>query len=231
MPGPKNYFQRPLTFREAAIILFLLAGVAGLGCFAYTLITSKLLEARVNEAIPKVCADVREQQQKLVNAIEAYKARFGVYPPDRVISRQPLVVDAVTNWLIYELVGVTYDPTNRSYQLGRIETADAKYVKDFFHCDGFKNCDENGNAVTHFLPPPPGGEMAIRQFHDDPDVYALGYYISDPAIPTEVVWEFNFSTWRYVASSPAHNPGKFDLWIEVQTKQRSVTIGNWKSAD
>jgi len=39
------------------------------------------------------------------------------------------------------------------------------------------------------------------------------------------------SSWRYVSSSPTNNPGKFDLWIEVRTKQQSVTIGNWKSVE
>lgn len=42
-------------------------------------------------------------------------------------------------------------------------------------------------------------------------------------------WEFEVSSWRYVSSSPANNPGKFDLWIEVKTKSQTVTIGNWKS--
>lgn len=231
MPNPKNYLQRSLTMREAAVVVLVLVALAGAGYFAYLLIAAKLLEARVNEAMPRVCTDIRVQRQKLVNAIEAYQAHFGFYPPDHVLSRPPLVVDAVTNWLMYELAGVTYNSTNRCYQLGRMEAADAKYVKDFFQCDGFKNCDENGRSVTRFLPPPPGGDMAIRQFHDDPDVYVLGCNISDATIPAEVVWEFDFSSWRYVASSPTNNPGKFDLWVEVQTKNRSVTIGNWKSAD
>jgi hypothetical protein len=156
VPNPKNHLKRHLTMRETAVVLVLLASLAGACYFIYLLVVAKMLEARVNAAIPKVCADIRDQRQKLVNALEAYKSHFGFYPPDHVIGRQPLVVDAVTNWLVYELVGVTFNPTNHSYQLGKMESADAKFVNDFFQCAGFKNCNDNGNEVKHFLPPPPG---------------------------------------------------------------------------
>jgi hypothetical protein len=89
-----------------------------------------------------VSAAIREQPRELLSAIEAYKAHFGVYPPDHVVSRQPLVVDAVKNPLLYELAGVIYNPTNKMFQLGGLEAADAKYVKEFFRLDGFKNCGE-----------------------------------------------------------------------------------------
>jgi hypothetical protein len=199
-----------------------------LGYVAYEFITAKLLEAKVNAALPKVCAEVRNQRGKLVNAIEAYKAQFGVYPPDHVLSRQPLVVDPVTNTLFYELVGVIYSPTNKMFQAGGMEAAEEKYVKDFFQIEGFKNCGQTPDTITKFLKIEP---VPARQLHDDPDVFAVGFQVPYVGIPPEVVWEFDASPWRYVSSSPTNNPGKFDLWIELKTKYQRVVIGNWKAVE
>jgi hypothetical protein len=50
-------------------------------------------------------------------------------------------------------------------------------------------------------------------------------------IPVELVWELDLGSWRYVSSTPTNNPGKFDLWIQVTHKDRTITIGNWKAVD
>jgi hypothetical protein len=73
--------------------------------------------------------------------------------------------------------------------------------------------------------------LPARQLHDDPDVFAAGFTVPCAGLASEVVWEFDVSSWRYVSSSPTNNPGKFDLWIEVKTKRQTVTIGNWKAVD
>jgi hypothetical protein len=164
----------------------------------------------------------------LLNAIESYKAHFGFYPRDNVTNRQPVAVDAVNNPLLYELAGVVYNPATRKFELPHLEAAEADFVKEFFHCGGFTNCARQVSEIKRFLPIDP---LPARQLHDDPDVYAVDSRVSYEEFPVEVVWEFNISPWRYVSSSPTNNPGKFDLWIEVKTKNRSVTIGNWKAVD
>jgi hypothetical protein len=174
------------------------------------------------------CAGIRDQRGALVKAIEAYKAHFGVYPPDHVVSRQPLVVDAVTNTLLYELAGVVYDSTNKWFFVGRLEAADAKYVREFFQIDGFRNCAEQADQVTHFLP---AENLPVKQFHDDPDVFGLSFAVPFEGLQPEVVWRIYPGSWRYVSSAPTNNPGRFDLWIEVGVGDRRVTIGNWKAAE
>jgi hypothetical protein len=222
----RQYFNRRLTARETAMVIVALAMVAGLGYGGYEFVSAKVLEAQVKAALPRVCVEVREQRGKLVSAIEAYKAHFGVYPPDHVLSRQPLVVDPVTNTLFYELVGVIYNPTNKMFQAGGMEAAEEKYVKEFFQVEGFKNCGENPDKVTRFLKIDP---VPARQLHDDPDVFAVGFQVAYEGIPPEVMWEFNASPWRYVSSAPTNNPSKFDLWIDLKTRYQKVVIGNWKA--
>ena len=120
----RNYFNRRLSPPETAAAIAVVVVLSGLGYLAYTFVAARILEARVRAAVPSVCAKIRDQRQKVVSAIEAYKAHYGFYPPDHVISREPLVVDAVANWLVYELVGVTEDPTNHLLRLGATEPAE-----------------------------------------------------------------------------------------------------------
>lgn len=71
--------------------------------------------------------------------------------------------------------------------------------------------------------------IQARQFHDDPDVFGLAFNVTSGAVPSEVIWELDFGSWRYVSTSPTNNPGKFDLWMDIRYHDRTVTIGNWKA--
>ena len=228
MTSLKDQLSRRLTPVQAAGIVLLLCVIVVLGYLGYGFAMSKLLEARVRAALPVICAEVRHQRDAISQALEAYKAQFGMYPPDHLISRQPFIVDPVTNTLLYELSGVVLNPANNNIQVARLEPADLAYVTNFFHCPPFRNFSDKKDGVKRFLPEE---NAASRQFHDDPDVFALGFYISSEAIPSELIWEVDASTWRYVSSSPTNNPGKFDLWIEIKTKDRTVTIGNWPAVE
>ncbi len=228
MSSIKQYFHRRLTLLESMVVILLVAGLGGSGYGLYLLVAAKVLEAQVNAAIPRVCGEIREQRAKLVEAIEAYKAKFGFYPADHVVTRQPLIVDPVTNTLVYELAGVVYNPTNKTLQLPGLEAAEAQYVKAYLKCDGFTNCAETAEGVSRFLPKE---NLPARQLHDDPDVFALGFSMTAEGLEPEVFWDFQFTPWRYVSSAPTNNPGKFDLWIELGTSKRKLIIGNWKAAE
>ncbi len=228
MPTLKEYFNRRLTRRETVIIIVILAALAGVGYASWQFIAEKILEARVNAAMPTVLEAIRAQRAQLVAAIEAYKVQFGAYPPDHVLSRQPLLVDPVNNTLLYELVGAVYNPTNKTFRVDNLEVAEADYVRKFFQVDGFKNCAETKAGIKRFLTMDPVPE---RQLHDDPDVFAVGFQVPYESLAPEVFWEFNVSSWRYVSSSPTNNPGKFDLWVDLSTRTQKRTIGNWKSAE
>jgi hypothetical protein len=223
-----KFFNRPLAGRETAAALAVVVALAGLGYLSYTFISAKFLEMRVTRALPMVCSAIREQRQELISAIEAYKQHFGSYPPDNVVSTKPQVVDEVKNPLLYELAGVNLNPTNHMFELDRLEPAQAAFVKGFFHRENFANCTPTGQEPKHFLSLT---NLPARQLHDDPDVFAVGFSVSQLDVAPELFWEFDVSTWRYVSSAPVHNPGKFDLWIEIKTKSRSVTLGNWNEAE
>ncbi len=209
-------------------MICLLVALGGLGYLAYRVIAEKILEARIDTAMPKVCEAVRAERASIVEAIERYKVHFGVYPPDHVLSRQPLVVDPVTNTLLYELAGVTFNRAKKTLQVDGLEPAEEKFVKSYLQCDRFRNSGETRSNVFDFLKM---DSLPARQLHDDPDVFALGFYAPYEAVGPALVWEFDATPWRYVSTAPTNNPGKFDLWIEVKTRHRRVLIGNWKSVE
>lgn len=220
--------NRRLTWRQGAAVVSLVAALGGAGYAGYDLVAARLLQSRVDAAFPLVCAAIREQRSAIIRAIEAYKAHFGFYPPDNVVSRQPLVVDAVTNSLLYELAGVNYRPEERVFEVGTLKPAGARFVKGFLHTTGFVNCVSTPEQAKHFFVLE---NLPVRLFHEDPDVFMIGFQVSLVNIPLDASWKIQVSSWRYVTSAPEHNPGKFDLWIEVSTKTRRQLIGNWKQAE
>jgi hypothetical protein len=224
----KQYLNHRLTPAQAVLVVVLAAALAGAGYFAWGVIDGKIFQAQVRAAVPQVCAALRDQRRQLLAAIEAYKNEFGFYPPDNVLSHQPLVVDAVNNPLVYELADTVYNPTNQMFSLSGLEPAEAGYVTNFFHCDGFKNCGPSANQTGHFLP---HDSLPVRQLHDDPDVFVLGPELLYDQFPEETLDAIHLSPWRYVSSSPTNNPAKFDLWIELETKDQKVTIGNWTAVE
>lgn len=224
----KAVFNQRLTPVQTAIYVLLLGLLAGLGYFGWTVVRAKILDSRVEAILPEVCGSIRHQRIAIQKALESYKSQFGAYPPDHVIGRSPLIVDPVTNILLYELAGTLYQPTRKMFQVAGLEPAAEDYVTNFFGCGRFKNCSENPERLKTFLSKE---DLAWRQLHDDPDVFALGFNVTSETIPYELIWELDIGSWRYVSSAPTNNPGKFDLWVEVAHKNRRITIGNWKDVE
>jgi hypothetical protein len=228
MPPLKALLTRRITPWQAILYTVLVLFVAVLIWVTWMFARAKILDARVNAAIPEVCTEVRHQRAAILNALEAYKSQFGVYPPDHLLSRNPVVVDPVTNTLLYELAGTLYRPARKTFQVAGLEPAAVDYVTNFFGCHGFKNCSEKPEGLKTFLSKQ---DLAWRQLHDDPDVFVLGFNMTSETIPYELIWELDIGSWQYVSSTAIHNPGKFDLWIEIAHKNRKVTVGNWKEVD
>ena len=223
-----QYFTRQLTPLQIASATALLAVMAGLVYAGYLIMAARILEAHISAAMPTICSEVRQQRAAILNAIELYKTQFGTFPPDHLVSRQPVIVDPVTNTLLYELTGVLLDERTRKFQVAGLEPADESYVTNFFQCGWFHNCSSASQGLKQLLPKE---ETAWRQLHDDPDVFVLAYTPKSEAISAEVFWNLDFTSWRYVATAPTNNPGKFDLWMEIRGKKRSQIIGNWKRVE
>jgi len=227
MSGLKTSLNRRLTARDAVGFIALIAALAVAAYYGYQFVAAKMLESTVEAALPEVCADARAQRATIIGAIENYRREFGFYPRDNVVSRQPVVVNAYTNPLLYELVGTVIDDKGMVRIPGQ-ETAAFEFVRQFLNTTGFVNSGASTGAVKRLLSLE---KSPVKQIHDDPDVFAVGFHITSTNVPYETYLEFEFSPWQYVSSAPVHSPGKFDLWIEVKTKKHTAVIGNWKEVE
>src|SRR5262249_42140447 len=153
-----------LTVRAAVGFIVLLAGMAVVGYYGYQFVAAKMLDAKVEAALPEVCADVRAQRAMIIGAIENYKKVFGFYPHDNIVSRQPVVVNAYTNPLLYELAGTVIDDKGMVRLPGQ-ETAAFDSVKQFLNTTGFVNSGTSTGAVKRFLSL---DKSPVTQIHDDP---------------------------------------------------------------
>ena len=176
-------------------------------------------------AMPKVYQDLKAQRERFIQGIEEYKRKLGTYPPDHVISREPLVVDAITNQLLYELLGTVHDPDADTFAPPRFPAMKRQMIKSFFNTEEFKNSALEKNEVSHFVDL--AEISATVAVNTKPDVALLGYFPSWEGIEPEIYSHVYLSSWRYNCSSPTHNPGRYDLWIEVKTSQTNIVVGNW----
>ena len=221
--------QNSLTPKRRVVgVLIALTGIILLAAGAvvgHDYLAHARLRTHLHAAVPKVCEDLRQERQSLIKAIEAYRGKLGFYPPDHVINRQPLVVDAVTNQLLYELLGTCHDPAADTFTPAHFPSIHRSLVKSFFGTEGFTNTALKVDEVQHFLGA--ADIEATMAVHNKPDVALLGYFPAWEGIEPDIYSQIQLSSWRYNSSTPVHNPGTYDLWIEIRTSQTNILIGNW----
>jgi hypothetical protein len=226
MPANKSFFRRDLTTTGVLVALLILAGCVGLLYAVYELRLRAERAAHLRSAIPRLCQELSQQRQVLISAIEAYKGRLGFYPPDHLLSRTPLIVDPITNQLMYELVGTLHDPAKDTFSPVHLPLIRRAVIKRFFGTDGFKNSAERAKLVNHFLDA--ANLTATVAINEKPDeVHLPSFWPNWEGVEPDLYAQVSAGTWCYNSSSPTHNPRTYDLWIEVKTPLTNIVIGNW----
>lgn len=226
-PQKQGFARRKLSFAEIFIIVLFVALLGGVGYAAYVGYEDLRVHREVEAAWPVIVEGARKQRDAISAAIDAYASNFGVYPPDHVISRRPLIVDPITNSLLYELGGTVFDPMTQSYANQSVAQIGKDGLQAAFQTEALTNVVSAPGPARRFL--------AIEGFsffdlHDDPDVASLQLPVFLDGVTPDAAWEFLTSPWMYVRSNATNNPGRYDLWMTVRTRDRQVLIGNWPSA-
>ena len=213
-------YSNPIRWpRLAAFTLIeLMVVIAIIGVLA-ALVFPALRAAKISATRGKVNMELKQ----LEIAIEAYKARYGFYPPD---SARPEV-----NRLFYELLGTAQKGAAFEPLDGR-ESVPAATVKAVLGVDSFVNCSRAGGGDDS-----KGAEKFLRNLK--PDQYRiistnnarfgmLVCSVPGPGRPGEVILGLpEVNPWRYISSNPTHNPKSFDLWADVLVAGKTNRISNW----
>ena len=213
------------TLIELLVVIGIIALLAGLVVSLTKHSASKMRESRI-----------RDELEQIATAIEAYHAQFNQYPPDNVVSRDPLVVNPVTNSLYYELTGVIVDDRgNRFRSPNRQQWIGASTVSSLFNADGLVHAGANPKEIKSFLPSLTSAQhKLILKSPADVEVLAVAvdWPLNNPLFPPP----FNspdpnvkrINPVRYVASPHAtNNPATFDLWVEYVEGKKVKIICNW----
>ena len=169
----------------------------------------------------------RVELQKLVLAINAYKTKFGYYPPDHPLN--PAGIDLLQNSLYFELSGVTNDAASSSYQTldgaARIPTAN---VQAAFGQGSILNCakggDDNGQPAVPFI-----RDLKPGQYTTNATIRLLTCSVAWPSAERgELIPGIgNANPWRYMLTGATNTPGQYDLWVDLILSGKTYRIGNW----
>jgi prepilin-type N-terminal cleavage/methylation domain-containing protein len=179
----------------------------------------------VNRA--KIRGRTQAQRAQLETAIDSYKAKRGVYPPDN--AGYP-----TTNQLYFELVGTTlangeYVTLDRS---ARIKVSDLAVFGS--GVGGFVNCvrgggGDEGSDAENFLK-----GLKPDQVAEFPNglkvIIGVPWKRGDPPFnksPLDIAGYETVNPWRYVSSNPTNNPSSYDLWIDVMIGDKAYRYCNW----
>jgi prepilin-type N-terminal cleavage/methylation domain-containing protein len=183
----------------------------------------------------KVRTRIKGEMAQFQTAIEAYKAKVGVYPPDN--PGRP-----ARNQLYYELLGtelttpaaggarfyVTLDGGSRlPADPASFQSLFGPAVSGFVNSTRGASGDEGVYAVN-FLK----GGLQPLQFATLPNnlrllVASVRWPEGHPYQPVPEVKGLN--PWRYVSTNPTNNAGSYDLWVDVIIDGATNRFGNWTS--
>ncbi len=221
----KNWLREPLTPLRAVTVVAALGVLAAMVYFGYQEVSERIVEVRTDALAPRLYEYIRGQRDTLVAAVASYKSDKGFYPPDHVIRRAPLVVDAVTNQLLYELRGTIYNPTNETFCAPNSEPLKRDTLRGFFNVDEIRNASISPKPPKDFITNSAG--FGAWEAHDSPDVNVLKPTPDWEGADWNLLARFDISAWRYISTGPVHNTNSFDLWVEIEHDGKKQVIGNW----
>jgi len=210
-----------LSPKEIVAVVLGLTVAAGLLYGCYWAVATFMHRRAIERAIPDVLAGLRNQEQMMVDAIESYKKQLGYYPP---LLTNPGPERGLLNPLCYELLGVRFESkTAQFYISGSKDGLSKDEAQKYFNANSFSNCLPFPTQPTNFLANKP---FPITPLFRDAELFGIGVGYTE-FTPQELWEDFEFTPWRYVTNPALHNPGTFDLWIEVNVAGKHFTIGNW----
>ncbi|HEU5124485.1 MAG TPA: type II secretion system protein [Verrucomicrobiae bacterium] len=195
-PSPRS--TRAFTLIELLIVIAIIAVLAGLIFSAMPGIKAK-----------QATSVAKSELTQITTAIEAYKARYGSYPPDSPTNVFP------ANPLYFELTGMvisgnSYKSLDGSYEIPINTVTNGLKVPGLVNASTTAAATDDHPAIETFLK-----QIKPDQITTNNGVRVLTCSVDDTAV------------WRYNSSNPTNNPGSYDLWVDLVFGGKTNRISNW----
>ena len=163
----------------------------------------------------RVVKTARAELTQIQTAIEAYKARHGVYPPSTTNANPDVPMGNLPNALYLELVGTVFansafSTLDGTYSIPAALLPARLGLSGLLNSSTSRTATDEKAAPENFLK-----ELKPTQIGTNNNVRVL--VLSED--PTRV--------WQYNSANPVRNPGGYDLWIWVEAGNRPNLISNW----
>lgn len=213
-----SIMSRPFSSRASGLVIAMAFGFALVVFLGYRVAAPARHRQRVEAMLPHYLAMLQAHRDQLVRAIETYRAQLGFYPPNAATQKLDW---ATLNPLYYELAGTRWHPDERWFGLPTTkQPLSLETLQKSFGLTSFSNTTQFPTWPTNFL------QQAPVSFREENGVLLLVSVV--PAeIPDDLADDFVLTPWRYATAPAEHNPGRFDLWMELRANGQSYHISNW----
>jgi hypothetical protein len=217
--------NRHATLAGIGLVCLVLGLTTATGFVGYHVVSNRIHASKVRAELQQICRAVCDQRDNLMAAISKYKEAYGFYPPDHLLAQSTTAVEAITNQLFYELIGCARDRTQAVYlPASSSDRLPLRLVREFFGRDITNSVDTPGEPKGFLLSTKAPPQV---QIHDRPESIVLMSYCPNWNGFDGDLTGFQIGTWEYNSSSPRHNTGAYDLWLEIKTAETNIVIGNW----
>jgi prepilin-type N-terminal cleavage/methylation domain-containing protein len=231
--GGKTRGSSGFTLIELLTVMAIIGILAGLVLAGMSIGTSK---ARISRAQAELAS--------LDAAIAKFQLKKGYYPPDNSNTNNVLVttngvipIYDYQNSLLYELTGCTTGTGGTSFtNIITGQPLDTASIQPLFNVGGFLNSSTDPTQLVNYYP-----GLKSTQYSTVPGTNAgnfianftvLGIAVPGPHMLSNVPNKPGagiINPFHYNVSSPVHNPGKYDLWVDVIYSGHTNRISNWSN--
>jgi prepilin-type N-terminal cleavage/methylation domain-containing protein len=219
----QSFSERPaysaFTLIELLVVISIIAVLAAL--------TIPITKGLKNQRMKRV--GLAEMIQ-LETAIQSYKSKTGIYPPDNPAS--PLY-----NQLYFELAGGFFNPATNGYTTldgsGQISGTSLAAISGG-RVSGLANSSTSVTGSDDR--PAPINALKDAQLKPKQTETLTVAGVDVKMLVCSVGWAGDagnsptgneITPWRYVSSNPTNNPTSYDLWVDLLIDGKTNRISNW----
>jgi prepilin-type N-terminal cleavage/methylation domain-containing protein len=210
-PHFNHQSRRAFTLVELLVVIAIIGILAG-----FTLVGLKTIKA---SQYKKTASG---ELERLETALENYKAKYGVYPPDNQNN-------FLLPQLYYELSGVNKNSSafvtldgSSSIAIGDVPTA--------YGVGGFVNCSqgsaEDGTVAKNFLSGFNTKEIDYNFTNNGVQTVMIVTSVGGPDDTYQPLNKSGVNPFRYRYPG-VNNPGSYDLWVQLVINGQTNLVCNW----